>query len=171
MRFSLTTILLGALACLSFGAGELHAQDNALERPDITMWPTLGTTVRVQAGDGVTPWQMRHVQMEPGAYVELLRSGRYPDGAMLSADLHGVALDTAHTPPLYAAGEEVALVLEVIDRAHPDGRRFYAFTPGMRNATALPPGNECAVCHSAQGSFDGTFAHLYPATSHLAQRP
>ena len=170
MRFPLATIFIGALACLSFSAGELRAQDNALERPDITMWPTLGTTVRAQAGDGVTPWQMRHVQMEPGAYVELMRSGRYPEGAMLSADFHGVERDTAHTPPLYRAGEPAGTALEVIDRSHPDGRRFYLFAPGARSATALPAGNACAVCHSAQGSFDGTFAHLYPATSHLVQR-
>jgi hypothetical protein len=170
MSYRLAAALVGALACLSLSVEEPRAQATQLERPDITMWPTLGTTVRVQAADGVTPWQMRQVQMEPGAYVELLRTGRYPDGAMLSADLRGVTLDTAHTPPLYAAGEPVALVLEVIDRAHPDGRRFYSYAPGARSATALPAGNACAVCHSAQGSLDGTFAHLYPATSHLVQR-
>jgi hypothetical protein len=160
------------LACLVLGVAAAQTRaDDALARPDIALWPTLGTTVRVQASDGVTPWQMRHVQIEPGAYVELLRTGRYPDGTILTADLIGVRLDATHTPPLYTADHPVALVVEVIDRTHPDGRRFYSFAPGAESASPLPAGNTCAVCHSEQGTLDGTFAHLYPATAHLTQRP
>lgn len=151
-----------------FGAAHGQRDAQTLARPDITMWPTLGTTVRVDPANPTIPAQMRQVQIEPEAYRRLLETRVYPDGTMLAARFHSVQLDTSHEPPLYHANLELALAVEVIDRSHPDGRRFYMYGDGVTSANALPPGNQCAVCHAARGSFEGTFAHLYPATAHLA---
>lgn len=140
-----------------------------MARPDVTRWITVGSTVRTDRTDRVTPSQVRHVQIEPSAYDRLVETLQYPDGAMLAATFHPVTKDDAHTPPLYRSGAPIAFALEVIDRGHPDGRRFYVYEGDAASAAALPPGNECAVCHHAQGGFDGTFAQLYPAISHLAQ--
>jgi hypothetical protein len=159
---------LGAFVVASASYAQL-APSPDLARPDVTMWPTLGTTVRVDRANPTIPAQARQVQIEPTAYERLLASGAYPDGAMLAALFHAVELDTAHDPPLYRANEELALALEVIDRSHPDGRRFYLYEPGATTASALPAGNACAVCHAAQGTFDGTFAHLYPGARRFAQ--
>ena len=141
----------------------VDAAPASLTRPaDLETWPTLGTTLRMSAENPEQGWQMRHVQMAPAALRSFIASGQYPDGATFSATLYGVALETTHTPNFYHAEQEAALVMEVIDRAHPDGRRFYVFAPGVTMATALPAGNECAVCHAARGSFDGTFGDFYP---------
>jgi hypothetical protein len=166
MKFSQ---LFAAIAAVFVLVGVAYGQgEQTLARPDITMWPTLGTTVRVDPANPTIPAQMRQVQIEPGAYRHLLETRAYPDGAMLTARFHSVELDTSFSPPLYHASQDLALALEVIDRSHPDGRRFYTFAADATTATALPPGNACAVCHAAQGSLDGTFAHLYPTTAHLA---
>jgi hypothetical protein len=135
-----------------------------LERPaEVEAWPTVGTTVRLDREHGQTPWQMRQVLMAPADYARFRRTGAYADGTTFAVLLYPVALDTSHQPPLYHAQPEQAFVMEVIDRSHPDGRRFYAFAPGATRATPLAAGNECAVCHNAQGTREGTFAHLYPA--------
>jgi hypothetical protein len=135
-----------------------------LERPaEVEAWPTVGTTVRLDREHGQTPWQMRQVLMAPADYAHFRRTGAYADGTTFAVLFYPVALDTSHEPPLYHAQPEQAFVMEVIDRSHPDGRRFYAFAPGATRATPLAAGNECAVCHNVQGTREGTFAHLYPA--------
>ena len=137
---------------------------------DVDIWPTVGTTVRMDHDHGTVPWQMRQVQVEPGAYRELVRTGAYPDGAVLAATFYSVTLDNTSTPPLYAADKAVGFVTEVIDRKHPDGRRFYVFAPGAATAKPLPAGNSCAACHNAQGSLDGTFAQHYPTIARFGAK-
>lgn len=140
-----------------------------LARPaDIDTWPTVGTTMRMDRTDHSVPWQMRQVQIEPSAYERLVRTLAYPDGTAFAATFYPVELDTSHTPPLYHATGEIGFAMEIIDRGHPDGRRFYNFAPGAATAAALPAGNACAVCHNERGSFDGTFAHLYPTIARFA---
>ena len=72
---------------------------------------------------------------------------------------------------LYAEDKEVFFGIEVIDKSHPDGRRFYNFTNGATSATPLPAGNACAVCHNAKGGLQGTFAQHYPAITRFAKAP
>lgn len=137
-----------------------------LERPaDLEVWPTVGATVRLDREQA--PQQMRQVLIAPDDYAHFRRTGAFKDGTTFAVIFYPVALDSSHQPPLYYARSEQALAMEVIDRTHPDGRRFYTFAPGSTRAAPLPAGNACAACHNAQGSVDGTFAHLYPG---LARR-
>jgi hypothetical protein len=155
-----------AVVLLAAAPQAASSQDNGpdIERPaDVEAWPTVGTTVRLDRDHGQTPWQMRQVLMAPADYAHFRRTGAFADGTTFAVLFYPVALDSSHQPPLYHAQAEQALAMEVIDRSHPDGRRFYMFASGATRASPLPAGNECAVCHNAQGSIDGTFAHLYPA--------
>lgn len=136
-----------------------------LSRPDVSTWPTIGSTMRTDPAKPTIPAQLRQVQMEPGAYRRFVASRKFDDGAAFAVLFYSVALDTSHAPPFYHSGKEVAFAMEVIDRSHADGRRFYLFAPGAKQAAALPAGNECAICHRTRGTFDGTFAHLYPLIS------
>lgn len=143
-----------------------------VSRPgDVEAWPTVGTTVRLDRTDHATPWQMRQVLMAPRDYESFVSTREYADGTTFAVLFYPVVLDAAHTPPLYHAQAEIAFVMEIIDRSHADGRRFYTFAPGATRAAPLPPGNDCAVCHNARGSFDGTFAHMYPALARLTNEP
>jgi hypothetical protein len=165
----LLVAVLSAFAIAGVAHGQLATSGAVLPRPDVTMWPTLGTTVRVDRMNPTIPAQMRQILIEPSAYRHLIETGAYPDGAMFAALFHSVGIDTSYAPPLYhAAGDELVLAIEVIDRSHPDGRRFYTYARDATSATAMAPANECAVCHNTQGSFDGTFAHLYQGAARFA---
>jgi hypothetical protein len=101
-----------------------------------------------------------------------VKTGTFPDGARLAVTFYALREDPSDTPPLFLGQKETFFALEVMDRSHPDGRRFYAFRPGQTAAAALPPGNSCAQCHAARGSFEGTFAQAYPVMAPIvARRP
>lgn len=134
----------------------------ALSRPDVSEWVTLGSTMRTDPKRPTIPAQLRQIQMDPASYRSFVDKGNFPDGARFGVMFYSVALDSSQAPPLYHAGKEVAFAMEVIDRSHPDGRRFYVFAQGATSAAPSPAGNECAACHRDRGSFDGTFANLYP---------
>src|SRR5262245_17402029 len=144
-----------ALLCLALALPQAALSQNhgpQIERPaDVEAWPTVGVTVRLDREHGQTPTQMRQLLMAPATYAHFRRAGAgaFADGTTFAVIFSPVALDTSHQPPLYHAQAEQAFAMEVIDRAHPDGRRFYLFAPGATQAAPLPAGNECAVCHNA----------------------
>lgn len=159
---------------MTFASAQALSQNHGpeLERPpNLEAWPTMGVTVRLDREHGQTPSQMRQVLMAPENYAYFQRAGAFAEGTTFAVIFSSVAFDGSHQPPLYFADAEQALAMEVIDRDHPDGRRFYVFAPGASRASPLAAGNECAVCHAAQGSVDGTFAHLYPAMRRFAPSP
>ncbi len=163
-----------AAACFWSVSGTIAASPEAgaeLERPsDVDAWPAVGVTMRMNKEDPSLPWQLRHVRMEPGAYASFVEQLKYADGTIFAVSFHPVNLDTTETPPLYHGLKEAGFAMEVIDRSHPDGRRFYVFEPGASRAAALPAGNECAACHNGRGSFDGTFASRYPEIARRIER-
>lgn len=169
VAFALVAVGLAlALARDAYSQTDVAATAELARPADVERWVTVGVTVRLDRQEHARPWQMRQVLMAPGAYEEVVRTRRYADGTAFAVNFYTLAHDTSQTPPLYHAAEEEAFAVEVIDRAHPDGRRFYTFAPGEMRAAPLPAGNACAACHNAQGSFDGTFAHMYPALARFA---
>src|SRR5688572_11529477 len=111
-------MMLLAAAVLLVGAS---APSGDIERPaDLDLWPTLGSTMRMSRMDESLPGQLRHVQMHPADYAAFRASGAYPDGARFAVTFYTVARDASHAPPFYRAENEVALAMEVIDRAHAD---------------------------------------------------
>lgn len=143
-----------------------------LPRPtDLHRWFTLGTTLRLGADGSERPDEMRHIQVRPEAYERFRSDGRFPDGATFAATFYGLERNGGAAPApakdgervLYAQKVERFFSLEVLDRDHPDGRRFYMFRPGAAVAKPLPAGNACAACHNANGAVQGTFAQYYPA--------
>jgi hypothetical protein len=166
------------LAALSSCAAGLAIQANgkpdaagALARPaGVDKWITVGTTMRMKGDDPAIPDQFRHIQLEPGAYKALLDGGAYPDGAVLAATFYSARHDE-DASNLYTQDKQVFFGLEVIDKSHPDGRRFYSFTEGAATAPPLPAGNACAVCHNAKGGLQGTFTQHYPVIARFAKGP
>lgn len=172
-----TTALLSAsvasalsLAWWTDGRSAEPARAEEARPQDLHNWTFLGSTVHVQADGSGRPRELRSVQLEPSAYAELVKSGAFPDGAKLAVTFYPLREDPSDTPPLFMAEKETFFGLEVMDRSHPDGRRFYVFRPGQAVAAALPAGNACAQCHAARGSFEGTFAHAYPAMAPILAR-
>ena len=168
-------IAVAGLLCAGGAASQTAspaADSQQMTRPaDVDTWPTIGSTMRMDEHNPALPGQMRQVLMEPGAYTAFARTGSFADGATFGVLFYSVKLDTSHTPPFYHADREVAFAMEVIDRGHPDGRRFYLFANGATRAAPLPAGNACASCHNSRGGFDGTFAQYYPLISRRIAAP
>ena len=168
MKLAVPFLLLAAAAAICCGGASLaDSQSRTAPQPvtrpaDVSRWVTLGTTLHMRSGDQHTPEEMRHVQIEPEAYERLLRDGAFPDGTQFAVTIHALKMDGAGDGALYAEDAERALVLEILDSHHPDGRRFYVYPPGTVSAQPLPPGNQCAVCHNAHGMRQGTFTQFYP---------
>lgn len=146
------------------------AAKSTVARPDVHHWITVGTTLRMKAEDLTAPNQLRHVQLQPKAYETLLKTGALPDGAVLAATFHAVEHDP-DVPTLYAPAKQVFFALHVLDKDHPDGRRFYNFAGDAETAEPLPVGNACAACHNSQGGLQGTFAQHYPLLAKFATTP
>lgn len=144
----------------------------SMSRPsDFERWVELGTTVHMAATGPEVPAEFRDVRMEPEAYKALLRDGHFPDGAKLAVTFRAPRVEPGESPKLVAEGRETFFAVEVIDRTVADGRRFYLFSEGVAAVAPLPQGNACANCHEAQGTFEGTFAHLYPPIADFAGPP
>jgi Cytochrome P460 len=170
LRAAMLVLLVVTAGACSSGPEITGKGDAAITRPDVSSWVSIGATLRVTEADPALPNQFRHVQLEPSAYKALLAAGAYPDGARLAVTFYS-AHHVAEMPTLYAEDKEVFFGIEVIDKGHPDGRRFYNFTDGAISATPLPAGNACAVCHNAKGGLQGTFAQHYPVIVRYAKAP
>lgn len=158
-------LLLATIVSVALLAGLAKAEaPAAVSRPaDVSPWITLGVTLHANApGDHQPPDQLRHVQIEPGAYAQFLKDGAFPDGTTFAVTFHGLKTDGAGASRLFVEDGEQFFGLEILDAHHPDGRRFYAYMPGKTSAQALPAGNSCAVCHNANGARQGTFTQYYP---------
>jgi hypothetical protein len=154
------------LSVLAFGAAQAAPDPKAMSRPaDLAGWTTLGTTLRMSQASPAVPEQFRQVQLKPADHQAFLRDRAYPDGATFGVTFYKARRDENEAPTLYAPDTEFLFALEVLDKRHPDGRRFYTFAPGVMTAAALPAGNACAACHNAKGDRQGVFSRDYPLTA------
>jgi hypothetical protein len=152
------------------GTSSAGPNHDEVSRPaDLYAWPTLGTTLRMRLDGSNVPDEMRHVQVEPKAFDRFRSEGEFPDGTTFAVTFYALEQDGKHSPKtdgepaLYAQGRQRFFGLEVLDRRHADGRRFYSFPPDAYKARALPAGNACAACHRSEATVQGVFAQYYPA--------
>jgi len=159
------------LAIATIAPAAWAGPDTARRPADADRWVFLGSTLHMKAEQPAEPQQLRVVHVDPAAYDHLVKTGAFPDGTRFAVAFYSLKTDASDGgAPLYAGDKETFFALEVLDTKHPDGRRFYAFTPTQTTATALPAGNSCAACHNAHGSVQGTFAHDYPLVMRLIQQ-
>lgn len=110
-----------------------------------------------------------NVFVNPPAYREFLKTGRWPEGTILLLEIR--ASQEKGSINQHGQFQTGAVALE----AHvKDSRRFpktngWAFAGfeeknGRFASTGkiIPPGNRCEECHSQKGAVDGTFVQFYP---------
>jgi hypothetical protein len=107
------------------------------------------------------------VFLEPGAYDDYRRTGRFPDGTMLALVLRA---PSAGTPPSRAgrfAGDLAAIEMAVKDTArYPGGWAYFDFGRGGPGSAARPfPSQRCAACHARHAARDNVFIQFYPLLS------
>ncbi len=144
--------------------------DARLIHPDnidrwIVMGASLGGDYAEEAFDAKNPGIIGVVQMEPTAYDFFLTNGQYADGTMFYLTFYSSEIKSEPQLQGFVQGDVVGREIHLIDNSrYIDGRAFFMFNlTEQQTSTALPPGNDCVVCHNKHGQFDGTFMQFYPA--------
>lgn len=146
--------------------------EGQLRRPaDLDQWIFLGASLgmgyNAAAFDPKSPGQFQVVLMEPQAYREFVATGAYPDGAMFLLSFYDSEQKVSINRSGFVQRELNSFEIHLIDKQRPgEGHYFYPFGATDRQASVLPPGNACIVCHLKNGAFSGTFAQFYPTIRH-----
>ena len=122
-------------------------------------------------GRGEDPF-FTNVLVNPPAYEEFQRSGRWPDGTFFVLEvrqsLRQVSIDAGGR----TQGERVLLEVSVKDsRRFPDGGwAYFSFEDSREAAAPLQRSESCYRCHSANGAVEWTFTQFYPDLFDVARR-
>ena len=175
LRLGLVLVLLVAipLAALAQDAPLAVARfddKGALVLPEgIEKWVFMGASLGMGYNpkitfDPETPGNFQTVLMEPTAYAEFERTGKFPEGTLFAMLVHGPQTDVSINQNGYVMGESHGIEIHLKDKARfPEtGFNFYFFGPKETRAAALPVPNECTKCHARDGAYDATFTQFYP---------
>lgn len=158
-----------AAAATSAALSVAKISNGKLQKPaDLVNWVFLGTSLGMGYNPGSFnaehPGQFQVVLMEPSAYREFVKTGKYAAGSMFllafynadtqvrSINQHGFTQAELTNYEIHLTGTGGA----------DGGHAFYLFGADATEGNPLPPNNNCVRCHVAHGAFDGTFAQFYP---------
>lgn len=148
-------------------SGQLRFPENADQW--IAMGASVGTDYSEEPLDSANPPPIGVVQMEPSAYRYFVENGRYANGTMFLLSFFAPEQNTEPKLRGFVQGALRGREIHLIDRErYADTHAFFLFPGDVSEATMVPAGNECIVCHSEHGAFDGTFTQFYPPTRGLS---
>ncbi|MBL4635135.1 MAG: cytochrome P460 family protein [Kofleriaceae bacterium] len=147
--------------------------DKTLNRPTgYREWVYVGMPVtpnELNNGKAAFP-EMHSVYINPEAYRDYQRSGKFPDGTILVKELLSVGATSASSGNGYFMGDFVGLEATIKSTEHfpdePGNWAYYSFTNkngGALTSTAKPfPTASCNACHDASADDDFVFTQHYP---------
>jgi hypothetical protein len=133
-------------------------------------WIYVGTPLTPNdMNDGNAPFPEFHsVYINPEAYGEFEKTGRFPDGTVVVKELVSVGAKKASSGKGYFMGDFIGLEVSIKDktrfREEPGNWAFFSFGheyPLEERATAQPAAN-CNVCHGGAADDDYVFTQYYP---------
>jgi hypothetical protein len=143
--------------------------DGKLQKPvDLATWVFLGTSLGMGYNPGSFnaehPGQFQVVLMEPGAYREFVKTGRYAPGSMFLLAFYDADMQVRSINQHgFTQAELTNYEIHLTGTGGGDGgHAFYLFAADATAGNPMPPNNNCVRCHLAHGAFDGTFAQFYP---------
>jgi hypothetical protein len=170
MRFAL---LLPISFAAIFAADPVFDSKNQLQRPaDYRTWVFLTSGVGMAYGpsarEAATP-PFDNVFVEPKAYAEFMKSGRWPEGAMFALELRRSMTGVSINKTGRSQGDVIALEMSVKDKRFPDGWGYFEFRNGVNSAAAEPESAGCNYCHKQNTAVDNTFVQFYPTLLEVAR--
>lgn len=181
----LTALLTGALLQLiaqappkpgSEPASSLFTEDNRLEFPaDYREW------VFLSAGKGMTygpagnpngPALFDNVFVNPAAYRDFLKSGRWPDHSTFVLEIRSAATEGSINRGGQFQKDIVAVEVEVKDTqrfAETNGWAFFGFGDSRQPAAQVAKTQDCYSCHPKNGAVEQTFVQFYPTLIDIAK--
>ena len=149
------------------GAAIFVENDNLLCPPNYREWVFVGCSLGMGHTLNKSSELYHNVYIDPLAYREYQRSGKFPDGTVML--LESMSAGTKFASESDGSYEEdvIALQASVKDSTRFDGGwGFYDFTAGVGKlkpqAEPLPQTAGCLACHREKAATDHVFTQFYP---------
>ena len=159
-------------ATVSTESGPVYEPDGRLKLPGrYREWIFLSSGIDMSYGATVSGHSMfDNVFVEPTAYREFVRTGRWPDGTSLVLEVRGAAeKGSINQHGKFQSGELMGLEVHVKDTKRFQGDwAFFSFSQGPGAAKMIPTTAECYSCHQQHAAVDTTFVQFYPTLLGIA---
>ena len=160
-------------ATVSTESGPVYESDGRLKLPDhYREWIFLSSGIDMSYGAAMAGHSMfDNVFVEPTAYREFVRTGRWPDGTSLVLEVRGAAeKGSINKHGKFQSGELIGLEVHVKDtKRFQGGWAFFSFSQEPGAAKMIPTTAECYSCHQQHAAVDTTFVQFYPTLLGIAR--
>lgn len=179
MKRFLTAVLVFAVGYLAAPAqpassdGPAFTTGNRLLRPDrYREWIWLSSGLGMSYSDTAeSNPEFDNVFVNPAAYREFLKTGRWPDPTVLVLELRAAESKSSINRSGHFQGGVTAVEVHVKDaRRFPSGWAFYGFPGDAKSAEVMPRSASCYTCHEQHGTVDTTFVQFYPTLAAVAKQ-
>jgi len=140
-----------------------EGKDTLLRPQGYREWVFVGSSLGLRYDPGNRGQNLYHnVYINPTAYREFARTGKFPEGTMLVLELASSA--EKNEPGLKGSYQErfVALEATVKDKSRlADGWAYFSFDSDPARARPFPR-ERCFECHNAHAATDNVFTQFYP---------
>src|SRR6185312_8780508 len=174
-RFPLALCLALVLARGSAAADPLqYTADNRLVVPgDYRSWVFLTSSLDLNydqpvPGAATTRSLLDNVFVNPSAYAQFVKTGRWPDGTVLIKENRLAASAGTLSRSGKFQTQIVSMELHVKDQKRFPGQWAFFVTDGRAPARYVAPGAACYSCHADHGAVDSTFVQFYPTLLQIA---
>jgi hypothetical protein len=159
-------------ATISTEAGPSYESDGRLKLPTrYREWIFLSSGIDMSYAVAMSGHSMfDNVFVEPTAYREFVRTGRWPDGTSLVLEVRGASEKGSITKHgKFQNGAVMGLEVHVKDTKRFQGDwAFFSFSEGPAPAKMIPMTAECYSCHQQHAAVDTTFVQFYPTLLSIA---
>jgi Cytochrome P460 len=152
-------------------AGPSYESDGRLRFPArYREWIYLSSGIDMAYGQGAaSSHSFDNVFVEPTAYRDFMRSGRWPDGAQLVLETRVAAeKGSINQHGRFQSGEATGVQVHVKDTKHFKGDWAFFSFDSVRPAAMISMSEDCYDCHQAHGAVDTTFVQFYPTLLSVA---
>jgi hypothetical protein len=148
--------------------------DGKLEFPaDYREWIFLSSGLGMTYSSAETSPNPRfdNVFVEPSAYREFLKTGKWPEKTMFVLDVRASATEGSINKGGHFQQGPARVSVEVKDskRFGADQWAYFAIGENRQPGERLPKSAGCFACHSANGAVENTFVQFYPTLIDVAR--
>jgi Cytochrome P460 len=163
---------LGAVAAEQAPKPRYDLQGRLLRASDYRDWEFLSAGYGMNYSPAADSHPLfTNVFVQRWAYEAFVQSGKWPEQTMFVIDERDARSRGSINKTGHYQTELMGLAVEIKDSAHNPGTwAYYGFSANSETATALPPGNDCEVCHAAHGAVEHTFVQFYPTLKPVAKK-
>jgi Cytochrome P460 len=162
----------GREATVSTEAGPSYESDGRLKLPArYREWIFLSSGIDMSYGAAMAGHSMfDNVFVEPTAYREFVRTGKWPDGTSLVLEVRGASdKGSINKHGKFQNGDLMGLEVHVKDTKRFQGDwAFFSFREGPGAAKMIPTTADCYSCHQQHAAVDTTFVQFYPTLLSIA---